>query len=167
MSRVKRQWTVETHWLRPDAPSPQGNADTYSTTESFCCNLSLREIAKRVGVSRTTLSRLLAGKPERHEDAVIERLLKVLRKEQKARDSANRQAMLRNKRPKEQWLDQIGGFRIGETGGQLNSLIKEVERLEKLLRSGRAGSEGGVDAILWRLRDLKGIYFEDHNPDDD
>ena len=168
MSRVKTQWILETRLPRSDEPSPQDNAHAQSATESFWVNLSRREIAKRAGVSRTTLSKLLAGKPVRDADTVIEKTVTVLRKAvQKANDAAFCQATLSGKRPKDQWLDKIGGLRFGETGGQLNSRMKEIDRLEKLLRSGGAWSEGGVDAILWRLRNLKGVYFEDHDPDDD
>ena len=70
-------------------------------------------------------------------------------------------------RPKEQWLDKMGGFRIGETPGQCSARAEEIDRLEKLLRSGQVKGEQAVELVLRRLSDLKGIYFDGYDPPDD
>jgi transcriptional regulator with XRE-family HTH domain len=128
--------------------------------------LGQREIARRVGISRTTLAKLVTGKSVRNDNDLIRRVSSVVVEAEREKEHAERErARLNTTRPKDQWLDKTGGFRFGETGIRLKCRVAEIDRLEQLLRSGRIGAEA-AELILHRLRQLKGIYFEDHNPED-
>jgi hypothetical protein len=57
---------------------PEGSGQLQSAVKSVAQLLSQREIAKRAGISRTTLSKRLQGKPVRNGELITRRVLAVI-----------------------------------------------------------------------------------------
>jgi transcriptional regulator with XRE-family HTH domain len=147
--------------------SPQDPAQLQTAIKRFAYTLSQREIAKRAGISRTTLSKILQGKPVRHAGLVIGTVLNAIKDaEQEKEEEDTRSKAMPSVRPKEQWLERIEGFRADESPAQLRHRIAEIDRLENLFVSGRLkGYE--IEKTQRRLCELRGIYFDGHDPQDD
>jgi len=143
--------------------SPNSPVQLHEIIEHITCCLSQRELARQCGISRATLSKLIRGKPVRDAAGIIQRLLAVIK--QAERDEQE-ERWRSTTRPKDQWLDRIGGFSAFEMPRQLNERIAEMDRLEKLLRSGTLAGDA-IDLVHRRLCELKGIDFDGYDPPDD
>jgi hypothetical protein len=143
--------------------SPQDQEQLRKALRSIVGTISYREIAKRAAISRTTLAKIFQGQPVRHANLLIRRMLNAIREAQRER---REDARLRTMRPKEQWLDRIGGFRADESPAQLRDRIGEIGRLEKLFVSGLLTFDE-IEQTQRRLCELKGIYFHGEGPLDD
>lgn len=60
---------------------------------------------------------------------------------------------------KDQWIERTGGFRFGESKSKFQARVAEIEKLEKLLVSGKLDMEG-LERTQRRLCELKGIDFD-------
>lgn len=70
---------------------------------------------------------------------------------------------------KERFIEETGGFRIGESPEQFQHRVKEIEALTKKLISGKL-SFSQVEGIQARLCELKGLLpdewdYESHDDD--
>jgi hypothetical protein len=134
---------------------PEGSGQLQAAVKSVARLLSQRELAKSAGICRTTLSKLMQGKPVGHAEQIIGRVLTVIRKAEHQNGKRSDRSPVR---PKERLLDRIGGLGANETPEQLRDRIKEIDRLEPLFRSGTLHLDK-LESVQRRLCYLKGIYF--------
>lgn len=73
-------------------------------------------------------------------------------------------------RSKDQWLEETGGFRIGESQIEFQKRVSEIARLEEFLLAGvkEAPTSGKhnmaeLEKIQRRLCNLKGIDFDSYD----
>jgi transcriptional regulator with XRE-family HTH domain len=134
-----------------------------SVIERLTVSLSQRELARRCGISRVTLSKLIRGKPVRDAAGIIQRVTAVIK--QAERDEQE-ECWRSTTRPKDQWLDRTGGFSAFETEQQMRERVAEIERLERLMVSGTLGGDE-IERVHRRICELKGIDFDEYDPPDD
>ncbi len=67
---------------------------------------------------------------------------------------------------KEDFIRRTGGFRLGETEAQFHARVKEIDALEKKMKSGTLGGPDAFEAVQRRLCELKGIDFDSRDDDD-
>lgn len=128
-------------------------------------DISEREIAKRTDLSRTTISKLLAGKSVRNAHELAGRVLQSIKVIIREREYDEREkARLSTVRPRDQWVDKVGGLQLGETSVRLGARVAEIERLEKLLVSGELRAEHAIELVHRRICELKGIWFDEYEP---
>jgi transcriptional regulator with XRE-family HTH domain len=173
IGKEANQWEQQSHLgISADARvhygiSPQSFGQLQAALKKCTGRLSQRDIAKRAGISRTTLSKIMRGKPVRSADQIIRIVLNAIRDaEQEKQERGDRQQAMSGMRPKEQWLGRYGGLRANESSAQLHNRMDEIDRLETLFWSGML-SHDELEPTQRRLCQLKGIDFDSYDPPDD
>ncbi len=71
-------------------------------------------------------------------------------------------------RSKDQWFEETGGLRVGETDGQFQARVAEIQRLKQSMFDPSLREGMTLEQVQRRICALKGIYFDGYdNPDDE